>query len=89
MMTYELMEDYNEQSEDLTNIKLYPNWPFKLLNIYLSGFTFCGALRLTSACPFLKFEWLNRNYSVRGSIYKYALIIRRQCLWFLPGSSTE
>lgn len=36
-MTYDLIKDYNEQSEDLTIRRFYSNRPFKLLKIYLAS----------------------------------------------------
>lgn len=68
-MTYDLIKDYNEQSEDLTIRRFYSNWPFKLLKIYLAS---CfGKLRVWlphALCSFCKFAWLKGNYSVPSSI---------------------
>ena len=68
-MTYDLIKDYNEQSEDLTIRRFYSNWPFKLLKIYLAS---CfGKLRVWlphALCSFCKFAWLKGNYSVQSSI---------------------
>lgn len=68
-MTYDLIKDFNEQSEDLTNIKFYPNWSFKLLKIYLASCFGKLCVWLPHAlCSFLKFAWLKGNYSVQSSI---------------------
>lgn len=68
-MSYDLIKDFNEQSEDLTNIKFYPNWPFKLLKIYLASCFGRLCVWLPHAlCSLLKFAWLKGIIQCRAQL---------------------
>lgn len=80
-MTYDLIKDYNEQSEDLTNIKFCPNWPLKLLKICLASCFGKLCVWLPHAlCSFFKFAWLKENYSAQSSIAN-VLWQSGGCIW--------